>query len=57
VEAAPSETKAQPLEKKKWQYACRLFGINSLKQGATWYVGVLLGNDCEISYYTITTGK
>jgi hypothetical protein len=27
-------SKAQPSEKKKWQYACRLFGTNSLKEGA-----------------------
>jgi hypothetical protein len=27
-------SKAQHSEKKKWWYACRLFGTNSLKEGA-----------------------
>jgi hypothetical protein len=35
-ESAPSETeemsKAQPLEMKKWRYACRLFRISSKRE-------------------------
>jgi hypothetical protein len=27
-------SQTQPSEKKKWQYACRLFMMNSLKEGA-----------------------
>jgi hypothetical protein len=34
---------------KIWWYTCKLFGMNSLKGGAMWYVDPLLGNDCEIS--------
>jgi hypothetical protein len=39
-EVTTEETKPQEdetkhsFQKKKWQYACRLFGINSLKEGA-----------------------
>jgi hypothetical protein len=33
----------QPLEKKKWWYACKLFGMNSLKERAMWYIYSLLG--------------
>jgi hypothetical protein len=60
--SAPSETKeetskAQPLDKKKWLYACRLFGTNSLKEGAMWHVDPLLDNDLEISKYTTAVTK
>jgi hypothetical protein len=41
-----------PLEKKKWRYACRPFGTNSLKVGATWHVDPLLGNYVVRSSYT-----
>jgi hypothetical protein len=37
-------SQAQHLEEKKWQYACRLFRTNSLKEGALWHVDPLLGN-------------
>jgi hypothetical protein len=40
------------LEKKLWRYACKLFGTNSLKEGAMWRVDMLLRNDCEICNYT-----
>jgi hypothetical protein len=40
------------LGKKKWQYADRLFGTNSLKEGAMWQVDPLLGNCHERSSYT-----
>jgi hypothetical protein len=45
---------AQPLEKKKWRYACRLIGTNSLKERAMWHAGPLLGNNRKISKYTTT---
>jgi hypothetical protein len=35
------------LEKKKWRYV-----PNSLKEGAMWHVGALLGNGRERSGYT-----
>jgi hypothetical protein len=59
--SVPSETKeemskAQPSEK-KWRYACRLFGTNSLKEGAIWHVDSLLGNDREANNYTTTIDK
>jgi hypothetical protein len=50
-------SKAQPLEKKKWQYACRLFRTKSLKEGAMWHVDPLSGNDRKTSNYTTTTAK
>jgi hypothetical protein len=28
-------SQAQPLRKKEWQYACRLYRTNSLKEGKT----------------------
>jgi hypothetical protein len=37
---------------KEWRYACRLFGTNSLKEGAMWHTDPLLGNYREISKYT-----
>jgi hypothetical protein len=49
---AKQTSQAKPLEKKKWWYACRLFGTNSLKEGAMWLVHLLPGNDHEISNYT-----
>jgi hypothetical protein len=36
---------AQPSEKKKWQYACRLFGMNSLKKGKMWHIDPLPHGD------------
>jgi hypothetical protein len=41
-----TEVASTALEK-EWQYACRLFGTNSLKEGAMWHVDPLLGNDSE----------
>jgi hypothetical protein len=38
-------SQAQPSEKKKWRYACRLFGIKSLKDGALWHTDPLLSRD------------
>jgi hypothetical protein len=35
-------SQAQPLEKKKWRYTCRLFGSNSIKEEPMWHVGTLL---------------
>jgi hypothetical protein len=46
-------SQAQLLEKKEWQYTCRLVRTNSLKKGALWYVDPLLGNNCEISNCTM----
>jgi hypothetical protein len=40
-------SQTQPLEKKKWQYAHRLFRKNSLKEGAMWHIDLLLGNNHE----------
>jgi hypothetical protein len=45
-------SQAQPLGKKKWQYACWLSGMNKLKEGFMWHVDPLLGNDGERSSYT-----
>jgi hypothetical protein len=50
-------SKAQPSEKNKWRYAYRLFGTNSLKEGAMWHVDLLLGNAHEISHYTTAVAK
>jgi hypothetical protein len=41
-------SQAQPSEKKKCRYACRLLGPNSLKEGAMQHVDPLLGGDREI---------
>jgi hypothetical protein len=49
--------KAQPSEKKKWQYTCRLLGVISLKEGAMWHVDPLLGNNHEICNYTTAVAK
>jgi hypothetical protein len=59
---APSETKeetseAKPSEKKKWQYACRLFRTNSLKDEPMWHIDLLLGNDWKTSNYTRDIAK
>jgi hypothetical protein len=43
--------------KEEWQYACRLFRRNSLKEGAIWNVDPLLGNDRKISDYTTAFAK
>jgi hypothetical protein len=45
-------SEAQPMEKKKWRYTCRLFGMNSLKEGAMWDVDPLLSSNHKISSYT-----
>jgi hypothetical protein len=51
-------SQAQPSEKKKWWYACRLFRTNSLlKEGAVWHVDTLLGNDHQIRNYTTAIAK
>jgi hypothetical protein len=47
---------SKPSEK-KWRYACRLFGTNTLKEGAMWYVDPLLSNNCEIRNYTTAVTK
>jgi hypothetical protein len=52
VGEAKQTSQAQPLEKKKWQCACRLFGTNSLKEDVVWLVHLLPGNNHEISNYT-----
>jgi hypothetical protein len=49
-------SQAQPSEK-KWRYACKLFGMNSLKEGAMWHVDLLLGNDHEIGSYMTAAAK
>jgi hypothetical protein len=59
---APSEMKeetseAKPSEKKKRQYACRLFWTNSLTDEAMWHIDLLLGNDCKRSNYTTDVAK
>jgi hypothetical protein len=38
-------------------YACRLFGMNSFKEGAMWHVHPLLGNDRKISNYTMAVTR
>jgi hypothetical protein len=38
---------AQTAQKRKWWYACRLFGTNSLKEGAMWRIDPLLGRGLE----------
>jgi hypothetical protein len=43
--------------KKKWRYACRLFGTNNLNEGAMWHVDPLLGHEREISNYTTAVAK
>jgi hypothetical protein len=56
-ESEPWGSKARPitgitstaLGREKWWYTSKLFGMNSLKGEAMWYVDPLLGNDCEIS--------
>jgi hypothetical protein len=50
-------SQAQPSEKKKCWYACRLFGRNCFKEGAVWHIDPLLGNDHEISNYTLAVTK
>jgi hypothetical protein len=35
------------LEKKKCCYACRLFGMDILKEGAMWHVDLLIGSGCK----------
>jgi hypothetical protein len=47
-------SKAQPLEKKWWWYACTLFETNSFMEGAIWHVDPLLGNNHETNNYTTT---
>jgi hypothetical protein len=39
-------------EKKKWLHACRLFRMNSLKEGTMQHVDPLLGNDLETNNET-----
>jgi hypothetical protein len=51
------KSQAQPQEKLKWRSACRLFVMNSLREGGMWHVDPLLGNDCEISNYTTAAAK
>jgi hypothetical protein len=36
---------------RKMAVLCKLFGTNSLKEGAMWHVDLLIGNDGEISNY------
>jgi hypothetical protein len=50
-------SQAQPLEKKKWQYTCRLFWMNNLKKGAMQHVDPLLGNDLETNNKTTFAGR
>jgi hypothetical protein len=50
-------SKAQPSETRKWQYACRLFWKNSLKEEAVRHVDPLLGNNRETSNYTTAIAK
>jgi hypothetical protein len=38
---------------KKWWYACRLFGMNSLKEGEMWHIDPLLGRDLEMDEYSL----
>jgi hypothetical protein len=45
------------LEKKKWRYACRLFGTNSLKEGAMGHIDPLPGNDCETDNKTTAVAR
>jgi hypothetical protein len=59
---APSEMKEEtsetkPSEKKKWRYACRLFGMNSRKDETVWHVDLSLGNGCETSNYATNIAK
>jgi hypothetical protein len=45
-------SQAQLLEKKKWRYVYKSFGMNSLKEGALYRVEPLLCVDCEVGEYT-----
>jgi hypothetical protein len=56
-EASHRHHKHSPSEKKKWRYTCRLFGMNSLKEGAMWHVDPLLGIDFEMSKYATAVTK
>jgi hypothetical protein len=55
VSTEPQGRKARPitdvtstaLGEKKWPCACRLFGMNSLKDGAVRHIHLFLGNDCK----------
>jgi hypothetical protein len=43
------------LGKEERQYACRIFGTNSLKEGAMRHIDPLLGNDSGRRYITAVT--
>jgi hypothetical protein len=45
------------LEMKKWWYACRLFGMTSLKEGTMWCVEPLLGSDLKANDETTSTAR
>jgi hypothetical protein len=49
--------KHSPQKKKKCRYACRLFGINGLKEGTLWHIDPLVGNDRETNNYITATAK
>jgi hypothetical protein len=54
---SPPTSVAQPSEKRKWRYICRLFRTNKLKWGAMWHVDPLLGNAREISNNTTAVAR
>jgi hypothetical protein len=56
-EADYGHHKHVPSEKKKWQYACRLFETNSHKVGAMSHIDLLLGNDHGISKCTTAVSE
>jgi hypothetical protein len=45
-------SQAQPSDKKKWWYACRLFRTNSLTEAAVWCIDPLLGKDFKTNEYS-----
>jgi hypothetical protein len=50
----PIRRHKQSSEKKKWRYACRLFGMNSLTEGAMWQIDPFLGKGHETNNQTTT---
>lgn len=49
-------SKVHPSLKKLW-HTFRLLGMNSPKEGATWHVDTLLGNNRELRNYTTVVTK
>jgi hypothetical protein len=50
-------SQTQLSEKKKGQYACRLFRTNSLMEGVMWHTDALLGKDLETNNETTVIAR